>query len=241
MKKLVTVCGLLILGLAVLISSVILGVNAAGGLPPAREHLTRLPLVGPLLKVRSSETEEPAAEPQLEEQQPEDTGLPFAELADRGKMEPLIRELEREKRECAALKKNLERRLREVKARGEQLAADRKELVKDYRKKQAELQKLRDQISARKKALEQTRVIIQSNEQQNLKDTAKIYERMDAEDAGEILSEMYSNKPDTVVKLISLMRDRSAGEILATFSDPAACAEITEKLSHVEHPTGKEG
>jgi flagellar motility protein MotE (MotC chaperone) len=82
---------------------------------------------------------------------------------------------------------------------------------------------------------------MKARERENLKDTAKIYERMDAEEAAEILSKMYEKKPETVVKLISLMRDRSAGEIMAEFSEPDTCGEITEKLSHVEEPAQKEG
>lgn len=243
MKEVGTVIAAVLLEAGVLFGSLVIGVNVAGGLSPAHSSLEGVPVVGALLPVRSKEATGPGAGEghRGSVQEADIPPLSSMKFVTEGAMESLVQELEFEKQECEALRKRLERKLREVQAREQKLAADRQTMLDAYQQKKSTLEKLKKEIESRKADLERTRVLMTARERENLKDTAKIYERMDAEEAAKILSQTYEKKPETVVKLLSLMRDRCAGEIMAEFADPAVCGEITEKLSHVEETPEKEG
>ncbi len=243
MKEVGTVIAAILLEAGVLLGSVVIGVNMAGGLSPSHSSLDRVPVVGALLPVQADDSQEIDSDSAAKGDFPsgEKELLNSMEFTSDSSMDSLIRELEFARQECESRRKRLERKLREVTAREEQLASDRKALLQDFKSKKKALEKLKEEIEAKRADLESTRVVMKARERENLKDTAKIYERMDAEEAAEILSKVYEKKPETVVKLISLMRDRSAGEIMAEFSEPDTCGEITEKLSHVEEPAQKEG
>jgi len=242
-KEAGTIVAAVLLEAGVLLGSLVVGVNVAGGLSPSHSSLDDVPVVGAMLPVRSEKKQQTGAEQDSTGPAPQSKAdsVSSMEFATEGTMESLVQELEFEKQECDALRKRLERKSREIKAREKQLATDRKALLQDFQAKKRTLAKLKKEIEDKRAELEETRIIMRARELENLKDTSKIYERMDAEEAAKILSETYKKKPETVVKLLSLMRDRCAGEIMAEFADPVVCGEITEKLSHVEEPTEKEG
>ena len=81
-------------------------------------------------------------------------------------------------------------------------------------------------------------VKIDDDEAANLKSTAAIYDKMAPEQAAAILTQMYSgDQQDSVVKIISLMQDRTAAKTLESFTDSKIGAQITEQLQRIVKPT----
>jgi flagellar motility protein MotE (MotC chaperone) len=79
---------------------------------------------------------------------------------------------------------------------------------------------------------------IDENEAANLKATAGIYDKMSSEQAAAILSQMFAGgQQDSVVKIISLMQDRSAAKTLESLTDAKIGAQITEQLQRIAKPT----
>ena len=97
-----------------------------------------------------------------------------------------------------------------------------------------------DELGPQQAAMKERQIAITRNEQENLKKTAEILEKMDSAPAAEVLTEMYSNgQIGTVAKIVYLMQDRGAAKVLAAIEPAQVRAEIIEQLSHVEEQAGE--
>jgi flagellar motility protein MotE (MotC chaperone) len=146
------------------------------------------------------------------------------------------------------LVKDLQVRLEDVRKR--QLELDQREkrirISQELLIKQAqELEALRMEMVAPLTSLKEARAVLAKEqlavtelEKANLKRTAQIYEKMDAESSGRILSGMCeSNQEDDAAKILHFMSDRSAGKLLATL-DSKLAARLCDKLKKIKETSG---
>jgi flagellar motility protein MotE (MotC chaperone) len=90
-----------------------------------------------------------------------------------------------------------------------------------------------------KAALEQTRLRIGRQEQANLKRTAKIYDKMDAARASEILTNMCTDAQEQeAVKILRYMTDRAAAKLLGEMADRSLAARLCQHLKRVQEDEG---
>jgi len=240
-------------------------VNARGGLGPEHAHLAQVPLVGSLFRVQAPA--EPASAPDPQEAAALDGVLnpsggavkpaagPAAPAAGVGSLivslggaedaralAALVEQLEKKRDESDTLLLRLRRKSRELAVWERQLKSEREALQKRFAAERADLEKVRAQVAAEQQRLRKLRIALGREESANLKKTAEIYGKMEPERAARILAEMYlKGGQDEVVKIVHLMQDRAAANLLAALPDEAVSAEITRKLAHVGRPVEEGG
>jgi len=222
--------GLLVFGL-----SAVLLVNMRGGLGPQHAGLSRVPLVGGLLKVQPADEEEGAEEPDVElSGLPAHRDVPFLRYGSEARLQSLIEDLSARKSEYDSMLRGLERRATELDAWQEQLAMEREALRGSFAKEAERLTNLERQLAQKEKGLQALQVHIDVAEQTNLTLMAEMYGKMGAEEAARILTEMYGTGDiETVVKIIHLTESRSAAKTLAALGDAKISAQITAHLKRV--------
>lgn len=150
-----------------------------------------------------------------------------------------------------AKEKELDDLIKAVKEKSEELARRQEKVAQRERrlamvqgqvKDQAgELESLRlalvtplARLKEAKDQLDRSRVVIQAEERENLKRSAKIYETMDPERSGLILAEMCTtNQDDDVARILYLMSDRMAGKVLAALPDKTLAAKLMTKIKKI--------
>jgi|SRR5208283_159325 len=90
----------------------------------------------------------------------------------------------------------------------------------------SDIQKEIEYIEKLKKEIEDARKIIDENTQERLQKVSKIYEAMPAEEAARRLEKL---DEDTAVDILSVLKPRSAGGIMAQM-DNAKAASISKKM-----------
>jgi len=240
-------------------------VNARGGLAPDHAHLAEVPLVGGLFRVQAP-AEPASADPQeaaaLDGVMTPSAGAvnpaagPAAPAAagvgslivglggaeDARALAALVEQLEKKRDESDTLLLRLRRKSRELAVWERQLKAERETLQKRFAAERADLEKVRAQVVAERQRLRKLRIALDREESANLKKTAEIYGKMEPDRAARILAEMYlKGGQDEVVKIVHLMQDRAAANLLAALPDEAVSAEITRKLAHVGRPVEEGG
>ena len=194
--------------------------------------LADLPGIGPLLV--TEEPEEVVPEPDY-------TAMPsiygpalFLRLGPEGRMERLGRELERSRLRYERKLEDVQKRRRELDAWSDQLDEERHALKESIEEKREDLSQWEAELEEKLRELDEREVRIKEAEKGNLEKMADIYENMQADRAGEILTEMYrTGREETVVKILSLMRDRNAAQALAGIPEDEISAESTEKLQYL--------
>ena len=77
-------------------------------------------------------------------------------------------------------------------------------------------------------------MVIAREEEENLKRTATIYEKMDSRSGSRILVAMCADgRQDDAAKLLYYMSDRSAGKMLADMTDAKLAASLSERLKKI--------
>jgi len=164
--------------------------------------------------------------------------MSFLRFGAESRLTQLADELEAKKTEYEALLQESQRRARELEAWEHQLKVERDTLRQKLEKEKEDLAAQRQELDQKETTLAALQLKIDENEAANLKSTAAIYDKMDPEQAASILAQMYSGgQQDSVVKIISLMQDRTAAKALASFTDSKIGAQITEQLQRIAKPT----
>jgi flagellar motility protein MotE (MotC chaperone) len=223
-------------GAAVLfVVTLVVFVNMRGGVGSPDSMLARLPLLGGLVTVKAA-SEEGTAAPSTAQAPVLSSGreATFLRFGSESELVRLAGELRTKKAEYDEAKRELDRRARELAAWEQQLKEERDMLRDQFARQKDELDAARADLEAREAQVSGQQVAIEAEEEKNLKKTAEIYGKMEAERAAEMLASLYSSgDEETVVKIIYLMQDRSAAKVLGAFVDPTTGATITEKLKHV--------
>lgn len=235
MSKLVTIVGIVLVAIGLFVASLVVFVNMRGGVAGEDSTLAKLPVLGGLVKVRAA-SEEPGSPAPAAAVQPLGVGreATFLRFGPEAELVRLADELREKKAEYDVAKQELERRTRELSAWQQQIEEERTTLRDRFAKEKAELAAERQALAAKEAQINARQVAITAVEQSNLKKTAEIYGKMEAEKAAEMLASLFANgQEETVVKIIYLMQDRNAAKLLAAFADPAMGATITERLKDV--------
>ncbi len=83
--------------------------------------------------------------------------------------------------------------------------------------------------------LEESRVLIQKTEIENIQRTAKICEKLEAEKGSKILEGMCTNnQTNHAAKILSFMSDKGAAKILGEFTDTKLVAELLERMKRIK-------
>lgn len=237
LKKTGIIAAAVAVALVALAGFFILGINIRGGLPQSMAGLAEFPVLNRLLKARP-ETDEGGAARAGEA--PADSSL--ASMLDFDNIHRLGEELERVIGNYRRFDLELDRKARELYAWEERLGEHRDELLLEYSEKLENLKELEANIRKQKKELEEMKIVIDRREAHNLRKAADIYASMDPRRAAALLETMYSDgQRDTVVKIVYLMRERSAAQALGAMAEAGVAAEITEKLSLIEMNEDAEG
>ncbi|MHC5033902.1 MAG: MotE family protein [Planctomycetota bacterium] len=234
MKKALIIGGIVVLAGALFLTSLVLVVRARGGVNES-QGLASVPVIGGLVKA------EPVAEPAPAEevaQEPVPAAgggeATFLRFGPQARLERLADELRLKKSDYDDGLQEVERRMRELDAWERQLKEERDKLRAAFAAEKEDLIKLKDDLARQKAEQDARQILIETTEEGNLKKTAEIYGKMEAEKAAEILTEMYQgDQPETVVKIIYLMQDRSAAKTLAAITNAEISAEITEKIKRI--------
>jgi flagellar motility protein MotE (MotC chaperone) len=233
---------------AVFVAALILVTNMRGGLDASHAGIKKLPLLGALVKVKQVGPEQAAAGHDARPGQKEGgaaqtpvqsaADMAFLRFGPQANLAQLTQELEAKKAEYDSLQQEAVRRGRELDAWQQQLKVERDALMQKFQKEKEDLAAQRLELDQKEKSLAALQLKIEDNESANLKATAGIYDKMEPEQAASILSQMYSGgQQDGVVKIISLMQDRTAAKALGSFPDAKTGAQITEQLQHVVKPS----
>ena len=154
-----------------------------------------------------------------------------------------------EERHLYDLVKEVRRKLRECDEREERLTQEeaRIRMVREELRKEAqELENLRVQAAASlsglkeaKARLDQSRLDIGREEEANLKRTAAVYDRMDAESAAKIVEGMCrGTQQDDAVKILYFMSERAVAKVLAALADRDLAARLCDGLKRVHKHEG---
>jgi flagellar motility protein MotE (MotC chaperone) len=223
----------------VFLAALVMIINSRGGLDPSHAGIKKVPVIGALVKVKEPPKAADAkpAEPAPDAAAPAGGDLPFMRFGAQSQLAVLVQELEAKKAEYEALLLQAQRRTRELDAWEKQIAVERDTLRDKLEKEKQDLTAQRQDLDQKTAALATLQLQIKSTEEANLKSTAGIYDKMSPEQAAAILTQMcVAGKQDNVVKIMSLMQDRSAAKTLESFTDPKIGAQITEALQHVAKP-----
>lgn len=175
---------------------------------PMDSKLRRLPVIGGVFPVDLATVKPPPAERLID---PE--------------MNDMLSELRKEQGKWEERAKNAEAR--------EKALRDHEQAVMAAQRKALEMRKQAEQEFQQK--FKELAIEIKAAEQKNLKQLAKIYAQMKPDDAATIVKVL---EDETVVKILSLMKERQAGMILSAYArmDQASAvraAEISEKMRKV--------
>jgi len=230
-KKLTLILVAVGVAAAVLAVTTVTVVNMKGGVSAEHQGISKLPLVGKLMRVNMPNPDELAGTGlgPLANDRP----LPFVRPGDDAKLAVLVRDLEKKSAEYDDMVFQLRRRSQELEAWERQLATERDLLKQRVEQQVTELNQREILVSQKEAELQARTVVITEAESANLRKAADIYAKMDAEKAADVLSEVYMKDKDGVIKIISLMDERSAAKALAAMKDPRLSAEITGKLTHI--------
>ena len=225
---------------AAFLGALVAVVNARGGVDPSHAGITKVPLIGALVKEKaapapgSPEAQGPVAAAAAAEAR----DMSFLRFGAESRLSQLVEELESKKAEYEALLLQAQRRARELEAWERQLKVERDSLRDKFGKEKEDLAAQRQQLEQKGSDLAALQLKIDENEAANLKTTAGIYDKMSPEQAAAILAQMFAGgQQDSVVKIISLMQDRSAAKTLESFTDAKIGAQITEQLQRIARPT----
>jgi len=230
-KKMIPLIVAVLVAAVVLVVTMVTAVNMKGGVSPAHAGLSKLPLIGKLIRINIVNPDERTGSggPLVN-----DRPLAFLRPGDETKLAPLTRELERKSSEYDDMLLQLRRRARELDAWERQLVTERDNLKQKFSLEGAELTQRATDLVRKESDLKSLSLLISAAESENLKKTADIYGKMDVARAADVLSEMYSRGDrDSVIKIISLMDEGKAAKALGGMKDAKLCADITTKLAHV--------
>lgn len=239
MKKWIIIGAAVPVAGVVFMAALIVIVNARGGLDSSRAGIKNVPLIGALVKVKEPPKVADAtkAEPAPDVAAPAGGDLPFMRFGAQSQLTVLVQELQAKKAEYEAMLLQAQRRTRELDAWEKQLTVERDTLRQKLEKEKQDLTAERQDLDQKTASLATQQMQIKVSEEANLKTTAGIYDKMAPEQAAAILTQMYSGgQQEDVVKIVSLMQDRSAAKMLASFTDPKIGAQITTQLQHVVKP-----
>ncbi len=110
------------------------------------------------------------------------------------------------------------------------------EAIQGVEKQRSSLDEERQKMSKNTQDMESRIVQMQKEEQDNLKKMSGMYNSMSPESAAKILQNLAdTGKMDTAVKVLSLMQDRKAAQVLAELSgsDGGLAAQLIEKLKGI--------
>ena len=132
---------------------------------------------------------------------------------------------------------DLEKRQEKIAQRERRLAI----LQGQIKEQAAELDGLRMQLvtplsrlKEAKDQLDRTRVVIATEEKDNLKRVAKIYETMDPTKSGQSVREMCgSSQEDDAARILYMMSERAAGKVLAELGDKTLAAKLVMKIKKI--------
>ena len=132
---------------------------------------------------------------------------------------------------------DLEKRQEKILQRERRLAI----LQGQIKEQAAELDGLRMQLvtplsrlKEAKDQLDRTRVVIATEEKDNLKRVAKIYETMDPTKSGQSVREMCgSSQEDDAARILYMMSERAAGKVLAELGDKGLAAKLVMKIKKI--------
>jgi len=152
-----------------------------------------------------------------------------------------------EEKHLMALVRQVRAKMDECRDREKDLSAQEKRIqiaCEDLRREARQLETLRTHLASAaaqlrnsREALEQTRLVIAADEQSNLRHTAGIYDKMDAEEAASIIESMCMNSQDAdAVKILHFMEERAVAKVLAAIKDKGLVAGLTDKLKRIHTP-----
>ena len=100
---------------------------------------------------------------------------------------------------------------------------------------QGRLMETLTKIKAAQAELSSSRVVVTQQEKANLKRIAAWYEKMDSVEAGKALESMCSDKlEDDAVRILAVMNERAAANLLAEIQDKKLVAKLTEKMKRLK-------
>ncbi len=145
-------------------------------------------------------------------------------------LDDLIRDLKRKTSEYKRRERKLQEREKQVRIAREHLSRE----VERLDNLRVELIAPITRLKEAQAQIESARIRILQTEKTNLKWLASVYEKMDAAKGAGILERMCgNNKEDEAVKILRCMAERSAGKVIAEFTDQSLAARLCEKLKRV--------
>jgi len=194
-------------------------------------RLHRLPVVGTLFP-------EPMPEPEAAAQPPKSTASAPASAMGQGGMKPLSAgEIARLIAEAEKLRDEYKRRketLHDLERRLESLSLDLDRKREDVEEAKQAVEKGWAKLREAQKELEKDKVVFGEAEKKNLKKMGKVYESMQPTRAALAMKSM---DEATVVKLLFVMSERSAGKVLSEI-EPETAAALSEKMRRLREQGG---
>jgi len=146
-----------------------------------------------------------------------------------------------------ALVQQVRAKLDDCRQREKDLAAHQRRLQvarDDLRKEAQHLETLRARLASAasrlketRASLEETRLAVRADEQKNLKQTAEIYDVMEAEAAAQIVENMCKNQQDDdAAKILHFMKERSVAKLLAAITDPTLVSDLCQRMKRIREP-----
>jgi len=168
-----------------------------------------------------------------------------AELAKLQKLSPQERQLEELIREVRAELEKLRRRERELDERARRLRIAEEtvnQTAKDAQNLNTKLIASVMPLQEAVKKLEQTRVVIEREEKANLKQQAKYFESIDAEQGATVLQKMcLGTQFDHAVKILASMKAKKVSEILGSLAETDLAPRILERMKRLRIEDQQEG
>ncbi len=246
MKKILLVIVAIPLLLGAMLVSLIVSINMQGGMPESKAWVGDIPVIGSYVKIRKKSdkadqtdqtTEAEANGGEREEDSPSDVS-PMVMVASRERLAKLCKQVEAKLVRLEEKERQLQEKKWQLQSSRKELKKQRERLLNKASKREAKLNKMQEQIAKARKKLKGMRVKIKKTEKKNLQQTAAMFGRMETGAAAQIITRMYEDgEEDTVVKILSMMRERNAGGVMAEIGDPKIGARITKKLSYVTDDT----
>ncbi len=142
----------------------------------------------------------------------------------------LVKEVRRRLRECELREQALNEQAHRVQMAHDELQG----LVQDLENRRVEAASTVAKLRQERAALDQTRLVIAREQADNLKRTAAIYNKMDAESAAQIFEGMVRGGQEAdAVKILYGMDERAVAKVLAAIPDRATAVQLSEGMKHV--------
>lgn len=245
-KRTIIIAIVVLAALFMFVASLVVGINIQGGLPPSYSELAEIPVLGELIRIQEAD-EDAGEEGDSEEQEGRadaDGSKGDASLFDMAveeRLEVMSEELEQKRKELNAKEKKLRRREREIEGWRKEFARSRERAFETLEEKEKELEQKEEELEAAREKFEEKTIELDRQKESNLEKTAGVFGRMKADQAAELLTEMYNERgPDNVVKIIYLMQDRNAAKIMDAMPDGDVGADIADRLSYVTRDEDEE-